>query len=1081
MSNRKISAYGILLVFLLSSLSIPVTSQGDITWWDKNWSFRQELSLPISTQNFYAKFQPVDLRITFENTCWTLSENQSSLRVCCWDGNQWYVLESQIYDLNFTDTSHIKACSLVFLIPDIATGKEQYYMYYTDKETSPAEYPDHVQVEKTHYYYEPIPGQKADFDYYKITDEGFCVYGIGIQGMMMTEYGSQMIFRQSKGQKDFSYRYWDRLASFCFQYKDASLPVGQDTITTRMKLLSNEIFVDGNLMVEFGIVSTNSRDDAKTTDIYKYYYSPVDLKRICVHVTHEILKDINVAPVEKVDGEYGFTSGFKTRSEANTFLNTGEILPYIHYFNSDDSVKQVSADTNPKSKDEEWLISVEDNADLGSYPWVSADSGETGKAHALIFASNNVVKAGADEHEGIQVKASQKQEVDIPGLQAYSSGMGCFRNAYNTSGSLDLAIPSGMLVDFNAEFFTTEMNSYKDVENEASFFQSLIKYRPSLNGTVSGGAPEEEKYNLTIFTHLARSFPLGSLISAASGKNFSYTYAELYQNGNLISSGICSRISLAGELNLDLKNISLRSILKLFNWRDLTFFKKIRFPELGPGTYVVKIYIKSGEKSSFVGVKPVVIKDDTRIDVRCSKQQKLTVHVVDQNKQSVPDCRCILSLGNVSIEENATDANGDSVLLVPRGTYDLKVLYQGFTLFEKHVRLGLLRKTEQFQTPLYDLQVLVKDKLGLPPGITITPVATSEDMELPTKIIPAEIESGTYTFTNLPEATYTIQISYKTFLDEITVRVPDAGDTVTMEFSPMFELTTTVFDSRGSTLSNMPVEITRSRISIKNTTDADGVTSFFIPVGDYVVQASSDGMSRAEKHVEVLRDETTDLVTTLEPWYPLLLIIVAILLFAGGAVVLVLKKWALASFLKLCGVALCLVAVVMPWWALAGSATIPSASRATNAYLTTQTIVTQTTVGTSTEIELANIPQEFSLFLLAVLLLVILSSCIIVGSIVIHKYKKPAFVFTVLGVVFLVCAVAIFTYGFSQLSSVGLGSLQGSGTVTVSEPQGSASINLSASWGLSTGVYLTIVAIVLIVVAVILERIAKRKKIDTIR
>jgi uncharacterized membrane protein len=111
-----------------------------------------------------------------------------------------------------------------------------------------------------------------------------------------------------------------------------------------------------------------------------------------------------------------------------------------------------------------------------------------------------------------------------------------------------------------------------------------------------------------------------------------------------------------------------------------------------------------------------------------------------------------------------------------------------------------------------------------------------------------------------------------------------------------------------------------------------------------------------------------------------------------------------------------------------------------------------------------------------VLLLVILSSCILVGSIVIHKYKRPAFVFTVLGVVFLVCAVAIFTYGFSQLSSVGLGSLQGSGTVTVSAPQGSASINLSASWGLSTGVYLTIVAIVLVVVAVVLERIAKRKK-----
>jgi CDP-diglyceride synthetase len=1078
MTPYKTLVYGLLLILVLSSLCIPATSQNNAPWWDKSWSFRQELSIPISTQEPLAKYQPVDIRVIFENSCWTLSENHSSIRVCCWDGAKWSLLESQIYDLNFTDTSHIKACSLVFLIPDFATGKEQYYVYYTDKETSQADFPDHVSVEKTHYYYEPIPGQKADFDYYKITDEGFCVYGIGIQGMMMTEYGSQMIFRQSKGQKDFSYRYWDRLASFCFQYRDASLPVGQDTITTRMKLLSDEIFVDGNLMVQFGIVSTNSYETAKTTDIYKYYYSPMDLKRICIDVTHQVLKEITVASVEKLDGEYAFTSGFKTRSEANTFLNTGEILPYLHYYNSDDTIKQVSADTNPQSKDEEWLISVEDNADLGRYPWVSADSGETGKGHALIFSSNNVVKAGTDEHDGIQVKGSQKQEVDIPGLQAYSSGVGCFRNAYNADGSTDLAIPSDLLVVFTAEFFTTEMNSYKDIENEAVLFQSLAKYRPLLNGTVTGGAPEEKKYNLTIYTHFAGSFPLGSLISAASGKNFSYTYAELYHNGNLISSGICSRIALAGGLNLDLKNISLRSILKLFNWRDLTFFKKIRFPELAPGTFVVKIYIKSGQKSTYVGVKPVVIQGDTRTDVFCSKQKKITISVVDQNKKSLPNCHCVLSMGNVSIEENITNADGTSSFVVPKGTYGLKLLYNGFNLFEKNIRLGIRPKAEQFEATLFDVKVMVKDKFGLPPGIAITPIATSEEMEIPTKIMPTEIEPGTYQFTGLPKASYTIQISYKTFLDEVTVQIPDAGESVTMEFSPMFLLTTTVFDSRGSSLSNMEIEITRAGQSRQNTTDTNGLTSFFIPVGNYVVQASSGGVSRAEKQVEVLRDEATDLVTTIEPLYPLILIIVAVLLVIVGIILLVLKKSSLPSFLKLCSVALAIVAVVMPWWGLSGSAS--SASRSINAYLTTQTIVTQTTIGTSTELELANIPQEFSLFLLAVFGLVGTSCGIIIGSILLRKRKKSAFVLTILGVVFLVCAVAIFTYGFSQLSSVGLGSLQGSGTYTLLQPQGGESINLSASWGLSTGAYLTIVAILLVVGAIISEKIMKRKRTDRI-
>ena len=1049
-------------------------SQSDLSWWDKNWPFRQKINLPISTQRSFAKFQPIDIRVTFENNCWALSENQTSVRVCCWDGNGWFVLESQIYNLNFTGTNNIKACSLVFLIPQNATGKEEYYIYYNDKETSPANYPDHVQVEKTHYYYEPIPGQKADFDYYKITDDGLCPYGVGIQGIMMTEYGTQMIFRQSKGQKDFSYRYWDRLASFCFQYRDASLPVGQDTITTREKLISNQIMVDGNLMVEFGIVSTNSRETAKTTDIYKYYHSPVDIRRICVQVKHEVLKDITVASVEKLDGEYAFTSGFKTRSEANIALNTGEILPYIHYYDSDGTIHGVAADTNPTSKEEEWLISVEDNADLGSNPWVSADNGETGKAHALIFSSNKVVKSGTNEQDGIQIKASQKQEADIPGLQAYSSGMGCFRNAYYSDGSSDRTIPSDLVVEFNGEFFTTEINSYKDVQNETILFQSLVKYRPLFNENVSVNEKEETKYNLTIFTHLAPSFPLGSLISAASGKNFSYTYAELYQNGNLISSGICSRISLAGELNLE--KITLSDIIKLFDWKNISFFKKIQIPKLPPGNYVVKIFVKSGQKSNYIGVQPVEIKGDTRVDVVCSKQQKITISVIDQNKQGISNAQCILFIGNASIEENYTGVKGESVLFVPRGKYDLKVLYNGFNLFEKQIRLGILPKGEQFQVNLSSLQLFVKDKLGLPPGISINPVATSEEMEAPTNIFSKEIEPGAYLFTNLPKARYKIQISYKDFLDEGTFQIPDDGDKVQMEFSPMFQLTTTVFDSRGSTVSKMAIDITRAEKSLQNTTDANGVVSFFIPVGSYLIKASSDGNSVGEKQVDVLRDESTDLVTTIEPFFPLIMIIIAILIIGGGAVLILLKKCNLASFLKLFGVALCIIAVVMPWWGLSGAATTPSAVRSTSAFLIPQTIVTTTTVGTHTEIELANLPGEFSLFIFAVLIIVCITCFLLLGSIGIKKYKKLAFVLTFLSIILLSCAVAIFTYGFSQLSNVGLGSLQSSGTLTVLQPGSNEYMNLSASWGLSTGIYLSCVAIVSIVSAVVVERVLNRKK-----
>jgi hypothetical protein len=292
----------------------------------------------------------------------------------------------------------------------------------------------------------------------------------------------------------------------------------------------------------------------------------------------------------------------------------------------------------------------------------------------------------------------------------------------------------------------------------------------------------------------------------------------------------------------------------------------------------------------------------------------------------------------------------------------------------------------------------------------------------------------------------------------------------------MFQLTTTVFDSRGGKISNIAIDVTREGKSVQKTTDANGIVSFSIPVGNYLIQASSDGKSIGEKHVDVLRNETTELVTIIEPVYPLITMIVALLLTGGGIILFFLKKCTLASFLKLCGVSFCIVAVIMPWWGLSGVATTPVANRLTNAYLTTQTIVTTTTVGVSTELVRANIPAEFSLFLLAVLLLVIITCCIILGSIVIRKHKKLAFGLTVMSIVLLVCAVGIFTYGFSELSAVGLGSLQGSGTITVLQPQSDEDVNLSATWGLSTGVYLTIVAIILVVVSIVIERISKRKK-----
>jgi len=67
--------------------------------WNADWSYYEEINIPISTHDIISKYQPIDMRIDFENDCWVKDESHNSIRICCWLDNNWYELESQIYNL----------------------------------------------------------------------------------------------------------------------------------------------------------------------------------------------------------------------------------------------------------------------------------------------------------------------------------------------------------------------------------------------------------------------------------------------------------------------------------------------------------------------------------------------------------------------------------------------------------------------------------------------------------------------------------------------------------------------------------------------------------------------------------------------------------------------------------------------------------------------------------------------------------------------------------------------------------------------------------------------------------------------
>ncbi len=124
----------IVLAFLFCSVLYPTTSATEyLETAIDNLAFKQEIMIPFGTSNETAKYQPSDLRIQFENPCWGTNETIHSVRVGFDDGSGLQEVESQVYDIEHSDDSHFKACSIVFLIPEDVTGKEKYYVLYDSK------------------------------------------------------------------------------------------------------------------------------------------------------------------------------------------------------------------------------------------------------------------------------------------------------------------------------------------------------------------------------------------------------------------------------------------------------------------------------------------------------------------------------------------------------------------------------------------------------------------------------------------------------------------------------------------------------------------------------------------------------------------------------------------------------------------------------------------------------------------------------------------------------------------------------------------------------------------------------------
>lgn len=1063
--NIKIIICLLLTNLILLTMIPENTTASEEQWWNNNWSFRQEIILPIETNTEIAKCQPIDIHIEFENQCWVKNENEHSIRVVLQQGENFKELDSQLYDLQYENNNYVNSCNLVFLIPDIANGNERYFIYYDKNEKDATGYEDHVTIEESYYFYEPIAGYPFESRYFKIIQDGFVVYAVSQEGEFMGYSTSQHITRLIEETTEVLPKNGELLASFDFRYYYDQGMI--DYSSTSEELVSKEILVDGNLMVEFGIVSKSNKDNIQTTAVYKYYYCPTGHKRIQAHVRHDIFEELIVSKDANTDGAYAKLQCGGVTSRSIEDLNFGEILPYLHIYNEKQMIDEYPLDLDPEYIPDDYDIRVlnkKDDIDLGTPTWASFDEGLTGVSHSIILGSNNVLKSGLEELDGVQIDAYEVDYPHFPGVETNRAIFQLGRNSYEKGGVQDHIIPEGFTVEFDAEFFSSKTGGYSIIQNEAELFQSLVKIKPIRQEELTDETDKKEGYRLSIAVHLAPSFPLGAALSALTGREFSYISAELYKENEFIYSATPVRFKYNQALR-DSNN--LKWLINTFypvDWKNLSIFKEISFQNIEPGKYLIKIFKENpffSKEKKYIGYKIIEVKEDTKTHVFCGVEGLARLTVVDTNDKPVEGAKVLLLKDDFVIAENITDNSGKVLLKAPsRKNYDLKILYNGFIIFEEQTNLRRFRRIIPIQKTVeierYDLILKIVDNWGLPPAIELRPVAVSNKMNEPTNIYAQKLSTDVYFFYGLLPATYQLNLQYKSFITTEEFNVPSQNE-IKVVFQAEFNIKINTLDKRGIPYSDANIVISRQDKELQLLSKHTGVV-ISLPPGVYNTKVFNQENLTGSRKINVLGERSFDLITSNEPLFPYIVTLLVIIFTLIGLYFSYVKKNGLL-FLKIISVSIATISIIFPWWILHGTSS--NVETTTNMFLIPTELVTMTTTTGVIGGELAYLPDIFLYAILSITALTAIGCFLILLSIIIKKYNiKLNNLSLVLALILFISSILIFSYAMSQLAEIGIGSFIGEGDIDIKIPGEDTISTILCSWGPTIGFFLFSLSII---------------------
>jgi hypothetical protein len=397
----------------------------------------------------------------------------------------------------------------------------------------------------------------------------------------------------------------------------------------------------------------------------------------------------------------------------------------------------------------------------------------------------------------------------------------------------------------------------------------------------------------------------------------------------LKSSGSVSRLPLASiELDLEGKNIfqKIKTLIGLFDWGNTSLFKKIVFPDLVNGTYVVKIFKENpffNKQRQYIGFGIIDVNKDTTTHIFCKPERKIRFNVFNQNKKDVENVLFLLQSNDVTIADAISDKNGNVIIKAPCNqmkSYSLKILYQGFLVEEKHIKLGWLNNIfelkDSIKINLNDFELKIKDTWGFPPAVDLKPTLTSKNMIEPIYIRADEIKKGEYLFYHVYPSEYLLDISYKSFDVNKQVDI-DTNKKLDVTFPAEYKLDFNIMDSYGSNMKNGRISISREHKKMTFQINENGLSDVSVPPGSYEITVFSKDEEIAKQDIQIRSDKEISVVTREESLLHVIAIYLSIILLILSILFILWKKNYYIG-IRLVFISLIIISLFSPWWVLNG-------------------------------------------------------------------------------------------------------------------------------------------------------------------